>query len=90
MNRRQRWDIWAELLTVALKSAGKTKLMYQGNLGHTAFEKHLQALTGMGFLEEKGNPQRFFKTTQKGKEWLRYYTKLRSLGREIRVTPRNF
>ena len=77
MKRRHRWDIWAELLTLTLKSESKAKFRYQANLNHSQFEKHLKTLIALGLLEEKANPNiSAVKTTRKGKQWLRDYKNL--------------
>jgi len=77
MKRRHRWDIWAELLTLSLKSESQAKLRYQASLSLGQCEKHFKMLIALGLLEEKANPNTSaVKTTWKGKQWLRDYQNL--------------
>ena len=74
--KRQTYDIYADILTQALKPSRKTRIMYKSNLGYNQLMKYLSTLLEKGFIEIKYNPHRVFQTTEEGKEWLHVYQQL--------------
>ena len=75
--KRGRVDVIADLLEIAkLVSCRKTRLMYRGNLSHRQLKVYLNILTGLNLLEMNGDK---YLTTEKGREYLKAYRKLRMI-----------
>ncbi|MFW6120295.1 MAG: winged helix-turn-helix domain-containing protein [Petrotogales bacterium] len=70
-NKRSELEIVAELLSLALKETKKTRLMYQTNLCNSHFKDYMDFLLGKGFITiQNGNPNRYYVTTERGRELL--------------------
>lgn len=69
---RRRFDIIADVMRVAGKGAGKTRIMYFANLSYLLLEKYLGETLGAGFLRlgEKG-----YSVTEKGEDFLKDYSR---------------
>ncbi len=72
MKYRDRIDIIADMLNVAIDSARKTKLMYQANLSYNVMQKYLGEITKASLVMYQSNTQSFA-LTPKGQEFLDYY-----------------
>lgn len=72
--RRGRLEIIADVLLVAREGAKKTQIVYKANLNFKRVEKYLPYLVGIGLIE---NTSREYTTTEKGKEFLRDYQKMK-------------
>ncbi len=72
MKYRDRLDIIADILNVAIDSAKKTRLMYQANLSYNVMQKYLGELTKASLVIYESNTQ-LFALTPKGQEFLDYY-----------------
>jgi predicted transcriptional regulator len=68
--RRGRLEITAEVLSVAGNGAGKTEIVYKANLNFKRLKRYLDDLEEKGLLENSGP---FYKTTERGREFLRDY-----------------
>jgi len=75
--RRARFDIMADILKASVGGARKTQLMYQCNLSFQQLKKYLSILMQKGLLKsvfaKKETPTNLFKTTEKGRNFLRRY-----------------
>ena len=68
--RRGKLEIIADILSVTLKGAKKTEIVYKANINFTRIEKYLPYLAEKGLLEHAHGEYRI---TEKGKEFLRDY-----------------
>ena len=73
--RRGRLEIIADILSVAMEEAKKTEIVYKANLNFKRLGKYLPYLMENGLIEN-GNMSNEYKTTEKGKEFLRDYQKM--------------
>ena len=71
---RRRFDILADIMRVAGKGAGKTRILYFAILSYLLLEKYLGVTVGAGFLRlgEDG-----YSVTKKGEEFLDSYLQFR-------------
>ena len=78
--RRGKIDIIANILLIAQDSSKKTQIMYDANLSFQQLKNYLKNLTESGLLvEKKDGNSRIYKTTEKGKEFLKYYINIRKI-----------
>jgi len=68
--RRGPLEIAAQLLQLAIEPRKKADLMYEARLDFRGLQRNLRYLNDMGLLENTGS---WFRTTQKGSEFLRRY-----------------
>jgi predicted transcriptional regulator len=76
MKYRSRLDIAADILNAANDGVIKTKIMYLAYLSFDQVKEYISTLTANGLLEFDAK-QRVFKTTNKGREFLAKYKKLK-------------
>jgi len=82
--RRCRFDVIADLLEKAkFIPRLKTHLQYGANLSHRQLKVYLNILMGLNLLEMNGNK---YLTTEKGREYLMAYRKLRMILRVRETT----
>ena len=74
--RRGRLEIIADILSVAMEEAKKTEIVYRANLNFERAGKYLPYLEEKGLIENE-NMGREYKTTEKGREFLRDYQKMK-------------
>ena len=67
---RNRIEIIADILNVALVSVNKTKIMYVANLSYRLLEKYLCEIIHLGFIAFSNNS---YKVTEKGRDFLERY-----------------
>ena len=72
MKYRSRTDIAAAILEIALEGAIKTKIMYKAFLSFPQLKEYLAMLEDRGLLEHR-TAQQEYKTTPKGKDFLKMY-----------------
>jgi predicted transcriptional regulator len=72
--RRGRVEIIADILSAAMEEAKKTEIVYKANLNHKRAGKYIPCLEKRGLMEGNGWG---FKTTEKGKEFLRNYQRIK-------------
>jgi len=81
--KRSDIDIIAEVLVEADKGTKKTNILYRCNLSRRQLQVYLQFLHDVGFLvsysNNEGSKMKYFRTTQKGLEFLDTYPTLKSL-----------
>ena len=69
---RDRLDIIADILQVAMHEAKKTQIMYQANLSYKVLQRYLNEVTDASLLQFKGENQSYL-TTSKGQDYLSAY-----------------
>jgi len=72
--RRGRLEIIADILSVAMEEAKKTEIVYRANLNFKRAGKYLPYLEEKGLIENENMSD---KTTEKGREFLRDYQRMR-------------
>lgn len=76
---RGKIEIIGDILGVCLDgNAKRTHIMYKGNLSHDMLKTYTDELVAKGLVELVGDKVQF-KTTEKGKEFLDHYGKIREL-----------
>ncbi len=71
--RRGKFEIIADVLSVARGGAKKTQIVYKTNLNFRIVSEYLSFLEGKGFI---GNTSREYTTTEKGEKFLRLYKQM--------------
>ena len=86
---RGKIEIIGDILGVCLAgNAKRTHIMYRGNLSHDMLKSYTDELVNKGLVELEGD-KGHFKTTEKGKEFLSHYSKIRELlASEVQVQAR--
>ena len=72
--RRGKLEIIIDILSVATKDAKKTEIVYKANLNFKRVGNYLPYLEEKGLIENMGSE---YKTTEKGKQFLRDYRKMK-------------
>ena len=72
--RRGKLEIIIDILSVAMKDAKKTEIVYKANLNFKRVGNYLPYLEEKGLIENMGSE---YKTTEKGKQFLRDYGKMK-------------
>jgi predicted transcriptional regulator len=82
IERRSKVTILKDILGTIQKKEGKAKpthILYGANLSHDRLKKYLDILVMQGFVEKSDeNGQAFYVLTQKGKEFLSGFNKMRN------------
>jgi predicted transcriptional regulator len=71
-NYRDRFDIIADILTVASQEAKKTRIMYQANLSYKVLQRYLTEIVDASLVTFEDHDQQY-KLTIKGLEYLDAY-----------------
>ena len=83
MKYRSRTDIVAQILEIANDGSGtanKTKIMYGAYLSYAQLKEYLGVLLESGLLEQDpANNNQFYRTTQKGWQFLKLYNSIGEL-----------
>jgi len=74
--RRGKLEIIAEILYIAREGVGKTEIVYKANLNFIRVKRYLSYLEEKGLIENSSSE---YKTTEKGKDFLRDYQKMKEL-----------
>jgi predicted transcriptional regulator len=80
-SRRDWHDIMADILEVTDKEGGvnKTRIVYRANLNFRRLEGYMEDLTESNLLRENSiGGDALFETTEKGREFLSHYRKIRT------------
>ncbi len=72
--RRGKLEIIMDILSVTMKEAKKTEIVYKANLNFKRVGNYLPYLEEKGLIENIGSE---YKTTEKGKQFLRDYRKMK-------------
>jgi len=73
---RSRIQIAADILEIAKNGSRKTRIMYLGNLSFDLLHKYLDMLVNHELLETRGDPERSYVATEKGRRFLEDYYEL--------------
>ena len=76
-NRRGKFEIIAEMLSIAKSEVGKTALLYGANLNHSRVNRYLDLLKQKGFIQKIHRSATKYKTTEKGIQFLEQYRELK-------------
>jgi predicted transcriptional regulator len=82
VRERRGWiEVVADILDAANRRAGvnKTSIVYKANLNFGRLEHYMEFLINKGLMQKKSDDEVLFKTTEKGKEFLDRYRKVREL-----------
>jgi len=71
--RRGRTEIIVDILSAAMEGTKKTQIVYKANLNFRRARKYLPYLEEKGLIENIGSE---YKTTEKGKQFLRDYQRM--------------
>ena len=74
LNYRDRLDIIADILKIAMKNPKKTQIMYQANLSYKVFKKYLTEILDVAFVSYVSD-ERCYVLTEKGRVFLVLYEK---------------
>jgi len=85
--QRSRIDIMACILENSNDKSRKTRLIYRCNLSLSQFNIYKDCLVDTGLLDvaRRGDGVEIFGTTEKGKEFLTDYRKIKSVMDEMRI-----
>ena len=72
--RRDKIEIFADILKVAKNGAKKTHIVYKANLNFSTLKNHIKRLKEKGLLIQTDGG--YYLTTQKGDKFLEQYMKL--------------
>ena len=68
--RRSTFQILTEILKIAQNGVKKSHIVYRANLNFNTFNKYLESLKTAGLMIGPTSGNRFYKTTEKGFEYL--------------------
>ena len=74
--RRDKTDVYHDILESAITPVRKTRLVYGSNLNFEIIKKYIIELTTSGLLEQNGN---FYTTTEKGRKYIKAQESLTKL-----------
>ncbi len=77
MIKRSRSKIISEILEVCLEEASKTRVVYQANLNFKTVNPYLDLLIENDLIMIRLGPRVLYKTTDKGRELLKNYDRIR-------------
>jgi predicted transcriptional regulator len=77
--RRNAMEIVANILEEASNGINKTRLVYRTNLNFLLIQRYIDYLVGKELLEVKSNPSTVYVTTQKGKDLLAEFSKIKEI-----------
>lgn len=73
--RRGNLQILVKILTIALRGAKKTEIVYRANLNFNLGKKYLDFLLAKGLITKDGSydTKKIYRTTKKGKMFIKRY-----------------
>ena len=74
--RRSKLEILADILLVSKSGAGKTEIVYKANLNFERLRSYLAYMEANGLLENLGS---IYKSTERGKKFLRDYQMIKEM-----------
>ncbi len=86
---RDRLDIIADILQVALHEAKKTQIMYQANLSYKVLQRYLNEVTDASLLQFMGENQSYL-ITSKGHDYLSAYKEYSRTNKSIEKRLNDF
>ena len=76
-NNRGKIQIMGDVLALATSGIRKTHIMYKANLSYEQVYLYLEELIGKRLIAQDVSPDAVvYRTTEKGREFLHYYTRL--------------
>ncbi len=86
-NNRGKIEIMADVLSLSTAGIKKTHIMYRANLSYEQIIHYLGQLLGKGLLaQDASEGSSVYRTTEKGREFLRCYSRMTELITETFVT----
>ena len=85
---RGKFDIIADILTIASRNPKKTQIMYQANLSYRILQKYLTELNGASLISLQDESQRYV-LTPKGQQFLNEYKEYSKTNRHIEKVLNN-
>src|SRR5918994_7284220 len=87
-NNRGKIQIMGDVLALATSSIRKTHIMYRANLSYEQVYLYLEELISMRLIAQDVTPDGVvYRTTEKGREFLLYYTRLVEFLEEEKQEP---
>jgi predicted transcriptional regulator len=88
-NNRGKIQIMGDVLALATSGIKKTHIMYRANLSYEQVHLYLGELIGKGLITQDVSPKDgvVYRTTEKGREFLLYYTHLVEFLEEEKQEP---
>jgi predicted transcriptional regulator len=77
--KRGKIDIMASILNITTDPVGKTRIMYNAVLSYQQLVLYLEELQEKGLIEAVGDNAVVYRTTEKGREFIRYFSKMSEL-----------
>ena len=71
--KRNKLEITADILRVAVGGARKSHIVYQANLNFQIIKNYLKELINSGLLQSPINGSKLYTTTEKGLQYINYY-----------------
>lgn len=88
-NYRDRLDIIADILQVAIHEAKKTQIMYQANLSYKVLQRYLNEVTDAALLQFLDESQSYL-ITAKGQDYLSAYKEYSRTNKSIEKRLNDF
>jgi len=82
-SKRSDIEISAAILQVARNGAKKSHIVYKANLNFKIGKKYLDRLINSGLLKGPNGEGRFFRTTEKGVDYIKYFQGLKDYLRPL-------
>ena len=77
--RRDYMRVVEDILTTSLNGTSKTRIVYQANLNFKICHRYLEDLISKDLLKLMENSPKKYMTTEKGREFLDHYSKIKEL-----------
>lgn len=74
--KRQTWDIYADVLTLIQTPKTRYRIMYRCNLSWSLTKQVVNTFLEKGLIEIKSGSPSTYAATRKGRAWLRAYHRL--------------
>ncbi len=76
--KRSRHVIISQILSICIKGASKTRIVYQANLNFRTVNPYIDLLTKSGLLNPKQGTTVLYETTERGMELLENFKQIQS------------
>lgn len=76
---RGRYEITAEILSTVRSPSSKTSIVYSANLSFGQAERYLDRCLEAGLIEFSREPTKKYQITEKGREFLNAFRKLKKI-----------
>ena len=75
--RRDKFEIFEEILKLTRDRIGKTAIIYGANLNHSRANEYLGILKSKGFIEVGEEKPKKYEITEKGENFLEHFVSLK-------------